>query len=375
MAEERIQDGRRAAYSLYGAGFHGLNGLNPKTSIRIWKVFVVPRLLHGLEVIVYDEKQIEKIENYQRSTIKQLQHVPPGCSNSITYLLAGVMPITAELEKRTLTTFVRFIRDKESAEFKIINRQVVMKDLSSKSWTVHVRKLLFKFDLPSAFDLLNATPSKDVWKNQVKNAVHKLYLKSLTNEAMSQSSVKYVNLPSCSLTKSHNIWDTVQPSSRDVTRAMLKMKLLSGTYNLEGKRARFKNSGVTGLCPLCGEDIETREHFLVVCASLEGSRTPYLSELRTILEETFSKLAVNTIFNSPSLLTRTILDPSYVYYETRGGHLDRAEHLTRRLCFALHIQRTAHITPQADNPVTKTAAAHPADPGVLLKKGEPTASR
>ena len=374
MCDERIQDGRRAAYSLFGAGFHGLNGLNPKTSVRIWKTFVVPRLIHGLEVLVYDEKQVEKIETYQRTTMKQLQHLPPCCSNSVTYLLAGITPIIAELEKRTLTTFVRFIKDKNSAEFHVIRRQLAIKDLTSKSWTTHVRKLLQKFNLPSAFELLITTPTKDKWKAIVKEAVKNFYLDILVKEAMLQSSAKYINFNTCRLTAAHNIWGTVKPSARDVTRAMVKAKLLSGTYNLEGKRALFKKAGNAGLCPLCRDAIESREHFLVICSSLDEARAPYLNSLRITLERNHSKLAVSAIFRSPKLLTRTILDPSYCVHGEES--LEEAEHLTRRLVFALHVQRTALIAPAlADNPVTRTSAANPADPGVPPRRGESSSKR
>jgi hypothetical protein len=34
-----------------GAGLHGLNGLNPKVSIHIIRIYVIPRLIYGLETI------------------------------------------------------------------------------------------------------------------------------------------------------------------------------------------------------------------------------------------------------------------------------------------------------------------------------------
>ena len=146
-------------YSVFGAGFHGLNDLTPKTAANVWKVYIVPRLLYGLEVPKSYPSEIEKIEVYQRRTQTQLQHLPPGASNSTTYLLRGVLPIQAEIEKQMLTAFVRLIRDPTTAEYNI-KRQIVIKDLNSKSWTVNIRKLLHKFDLPSCHDLFEKYPPK-----------------------------------------------------------------------------------------------------------------------------------------------------------------------------------------------------------------------
>ena len=47
-----VSSARRTAYSLLGAGLHGRNGLDPITSMRIITLYVVPRLLHGLESTV-----------------------------------------------------------------------------------------------------------------------------------------------------------------------------------------------------------------------------------------------------------------------------------------------------------------------------------
>ena len=72
LVETRIQDGRGEAYSRFGGGFHGLNGLNPITAAKVWKMYIILRLIHGLEVTKYHTSEIDKIEKYQRRTLKQL---------------------------------------------------------------------------------------------------------------------------------------------------------------------------------------------------------------------------------------------------------------------------------------------------------------
>ena len=50
--DEKISLGRKTAYSLMGAGFHGGGGLKALQNGYIWSTFVVPRLLYGLEALL-----------------------------------------------------------------------------------------------------------------------------------------------------------------------------------------------------------------------------------------------------------------------------------------------------------------------------------
>jgi hypothetical protein len=49
---DRISPARRTLCSLIKTGVHGTNGLNPRTSCKIYQVYVVQRLLYGLETLV-----------------------------------------------------------------------------------------------------------------------------------------------------------------------------------------------------------------------------------------------------------------------------------------------------------------------------------
>ena len=47
--DDRLSLGRRSAYALMGSGFHGMNGISPAISIHIYRTYVLPRVLYGLE--------------------------------------------------------------------------------------------------------------------------------------------------------------------------------------------------------------------------------------------------------------------------------------------------------------------------------------
>ncbi|CAG2248365.1 unnamed protein product [Mytilus edulis] len=48
----RISTARATMYSLMGAGLHGINGVNPLISYKLWRTFVIPRMLYGFEILI-----------------------------------------------------------------------------------------------------------------------------------------------------------------------------------------------------------------------------------------------------------------------------------------------------------------------------------
>ena len=71
--EEKINKGRRTAYSIMGAGFHSGNGLKVCLNGFLWSTFIVPRITYGLEVLTLTKKDIEMLEKFQRKSLKQIQ--------------------------------------------------------------------------------------------------------------------------------------------------------------------------------------------------------------------------------------------------------------------------------------------------------------
>lgn len=55
---DRISLARGTSYALMGAGLYGLNGISPVISTNIYKVYVVTRLLYGLETLTLLGKHI-----------------------------------------------------------------------------------------------------------------------------------------------------------------------------------------------------------------------------------------------------------------------------------------------------------------------------
>ena len=252
MIKTRLRIGLQTSYSLFGAGFHGLNGLNPVVSLKLWYTYVIPRLTFGLEALVIPPKLVKELDTYQYNTLRQLQHLPRGTYKAAVYLLLGVPPMEGHLDRKTITLFGHVARNTSTVEHDVVSRQLAVKDLTSASWSTTIRHLLAKYDLPTAFsiiqkplnvllvhshDLLNCTvfnlvtivvymfmlccnmlshvevintyinpPSKMVWKGLVKKAVATFWIKQLMDCVCNQTSVRYLNLSACKIGTQHHVW-------------------------------------------------------------------------------------------------------------------------------------------------------------------------
>ena len=61
----------------------------------------------------------------------------------------------------------------------------------------HVRKLLSRYSLPSAYEIMARPPSKLQWKKRVKCALGDFWTEKLCFDAAEQSSMCYLNLKAC----------------------------------------------------------------------------------------------------------------------------------------------------------------------------------
>ncbi len=118
--ENKINLGRRAAYSLMGAGLHCGNGLKQDICARLWNSEIVPRLTFGLEVMNLKNKDINVLEAFQRKSLKQIQGLPDKAPNTAALALLGIAPVEMIIHKNMLTLFGNIIRNEDSIEYEML---------------------------------------------------------------------------------------------------------------------------------------------------------------------------------------------------------------------------------------------------------------
>ena len=121
---ERISSARRTSYLLMNTGLHGTNGLNPETSYIIYKCYVLPRMLYGLEMIYLTKTQLNQLERYHLRMLRQIQALPQRTASSAVYMLLGALPIEAEIHKRQLSLLHAVISSGNKCLRDVVQRQL-----------------------------------------------------------------------------------------------------------------------------------------------------------------------------------------------------------------------------------------------------------
>ena len=150
---------------------------------------------------------------------------------------------------------------------------------------MEIHAILDKYDLPSAYSILLNPPAKQEWKNLLKKSFKQYWEKQWLTEHSTKVSLKYLNIKSCKIGAVHPIWESVSNNVREVRRATIKAKLITGTYVLHGKGAAFNQYEVDGTCKLCSNGVGNRTHFLVLRRGLNPTREPHLQKITSFIRE------------------------------------------------------------------------------------------
>ncbi|CAG2202476.1 unnamed protein product [Mytilus edulis] len=313
----RLKTARQTSYALMGSGLHGLNGLNPEVSCKLWSTYVVPRLLFGLEIVNLSAKDISRLDIF--------------CQ----------LPIIALLHKKILITFGTIARS-DSVENDLAKRQLSTKGKNSKSWFIRADKILKQYNLPCASEVLLKPETKYKWKMKVKKCVDNFWSEKLFTEAKSKPSLRYLNIKNCKIGVVNSIWKSAGSEQMCIRKACYKIKMLLDTYILQYHRSKFSNGQKTSICPLCEEGTEHLEHFLVVCSALTSIRDIFISKLYTVVVPKIGTVAWTDICVSNSKMIQLILDCSRFewYHVLEKNDINLVESITRSLCYSLHEKRS-----------------------------------
>ena len=354
LTRARLRTGIQTSCALFGAGFHGSNGLSPIVCLKLWDTYITPRMTFGLEAIVIPTKMVQALDTYQYNTLRQLQHLPRGTSKAAVHLLLGVLPMEGHLDKKTLSLFGHVARNVSTSEHEVVHRQLALKDHSSASWTTHVRKLLSRYSLPSAYEIMARPPSKLQWKKCVKRALEDFWTEKLRSDAAEQSSMRYLNLKVCVVGSPHHVWSSCGSQPFDSHRAAVKAKLLVGKYPLQTIVSRFSPSK-DATCLLCDLEAETRAHFLLHCNKLQAARQPWMEKI--LLHHNIDQIPGRE--DDVEKLVSYILDPSSGPVRPLAvDELMYLENTSRRLCYALHAERSDLLDARANPPYVNTSTTN-----------------
>ena len=164
-AKQNISKSQRAAYSLFPVGLHGENGLDPETCLHLISIYILLVLTYGLEIIL---PEAAGLQAFQKSIISTKNTPDPA-----VYILSGFIPVEGQLHMKALTFCNNICRQENtSREKRIAYHQLIVKDESSCSWLIVIRRILHKYCLPNPISLLDEPIAKTEWKRQIENVVN-----------------------------------------------------------------------------------------------------------------------------------------------------------------------------------------------------------
>ena len=105
-----------------------------------------------------------------------------------------------------------------------------------------IKKNLYKYGLPSPYELLENPPSKYVWKKAVNGKLVEYWKERLAGETLKKTSLKFWNPNNIEYNVCSQIWARAGRDTVSVHKANIHVKLLSGTYILQKNKARFNQS-------------------------------------------------------------------------------------------------------------------------------------
>ena len=333
--DSRIALTRRTVHALMGTGLHGLNGLSPRVSRHIYLTFVIPRMLYGLEAINIRPKQLRLLSNTHKRLLKQFQSLPDRTADAAVFTLIGIPPLPALLDIK-IAVFAYSLANNSDLTREIMIRQLATKDDSSSSWFRYAEQRLQIYGLPHLISLITENYTADVWKGIVKSAILSYWKVKTEEDCAAKSTLRFLTWPEYTrlpFTDTHHVWRHIDPNTRDVRRAIVKARLLTGTYLLQSNRARFNGSSVSDICLLCSTEPEDTLHFVLCCPQLELRRRPYITEIH----EQFPALCS---LQPPELMT-CLLDSTHLPSTVHNSLIPMFESISRKLLFALHTQRAS----------------------------------
>ena len=282
--KDHITNARRTSYALIGVGLHGTDGLDPPASLRTIQLYVLPRLLYGLDAVPLNKTQLQMLDGYVRTLFRQIQGLSENTATEAIYLLLGTVPIEATIHTRTLSLLGSIARlPRTHPIWKLALRQLARPDCPKKSWFTYVEDIGNQYGIDVRKQILYPWP-KLSWKSFVKKTILQHWHDKLLEAATKKSTLKRLCLPK-NPDEPHPVWLSCQGNPYLVDKAAVRAKMLVGRYLLQSDLAKFSKGNSSPSCQLCGATDEDTVHFLIECPMLSTVRQDKIEQLQQLYQE------------------------------------------------------------------------------------------
>ena len=240
--------------------------VSPLISHNLWKVYAVPKILYGLEVMPIKKKEMEQMEIMQRKLLRQLQCLSNQVANTAVYVLIGAVPIYMMIERNMLSLLMNIIRNNTTVEYQILMRQLAMRNEKDHTFINRIQEVIQKYKLEPVEKLMEQPKSKEEWKRIVKSHQNIYWHERCKADQLEKKSLKYLQIQDRPISKPHNIWQSTGNDPISIKSGEVKSKLVTQSYMLQNIKSRYMyNKNISSICTLC-ETVD--ENIIITCWSV-----------------------------------------------------------------------------------------------------------
>ncbi|VDI77857.1 Hypothetical predicted protein [Mytilus galloprovincialis] len=143
---------------------------------------------------------------------------------------------------------------------------------------------------------MNQHNNKLDWKKHLK----------LKADCEEKSTLKLLSKRNLNIGQTHNVWDTISSSVKDVRKAATKVRMLTGTYMLQTLKAKFNQAEIDPTCPICNIEAEDLQHLLTSCPAYRHIRKSHFQQIKEYIVSKIGSSVWTINFNSKIAITDSI---------------------------------------------------------------------
>ena len=256
---QRIVQHRKALASILFTGMSRGHCASPLASLQVERIFGSPVLFSGMASLILNKSEVDIIDQHVKKTVQSLLKLHQKTPDVVIFMLSGSFPGEAKLDLKQLTLFGMITRLPNNILNEIAKQNLLNGD--KKSWFAQIRSLCTQYLLPHPLTLLQKPLEKAAFKSLIKLRIADFWQSKLRERATELSSLRYFKAEFMSLLQPHPILRTVT-DTYSVNKMVIQLRMLSGRYRV-GTLLRHFSPSHSGICELCGLEIEDLAHLLV----------------------------------------------------------------------------------------------------------------
>ncbi|CAC5417960.1 unnamed protein product [Mytilus coruscus] len=188
------------------------------------------------------------------------------------------------------------------------------------SFFKRINDILDMYQLPSFNEIMNQHYNKLDWKNIVRTAISSHWTVKLKADCEEISTLKLLSKTNLNIGQTHNVWDTISSSVKDVRKAETKVLMLTGTYMLQTLKVKFNQAEIDPTCPIKQEVYwkctSTLSEVFCYCGVMEDETIPksvddLTKNLLKPRHNRYPRLVLSIIGDSSSFVPKPWLTPVF----------------------------------------------------------------